>query len=362
MRSLAALAGISFSILLIFMQLGIRSAIGKSATLIYKALDFDLLVVSPHYRFLARAREFPRDSLARVLALPGVERVTAFQIGWPEWRNPLTGKGWPIMVLGVDPGDEPFRNPAINALLPRLTVADRVLIDTRTRPEYGPQDVGTSVEMSRHRVRIVGQYTIGAGFVANGSTIMSDETFERLFGAERSRWITLGLVKLHPGAESEDAARRANTELMPMARVVTRATIEAGERQYSLAVKPIGILFTSGVLVAFAVGCVILYQVLASEIQNRLGEYATLKALGYSTPAVYGVVLQQGLILATLGYVPAFLGANALYALMRTQALLPATMVWARVFGVLGLTYAMCLLACLLAIQKLKGADPADLF
>jgi putative ABC transport system permease protein len=43
-RSLIALCGISFAILLIFMQLGFYSAASRSATSVYDALDFAVIV------------------------------------------------------------------------------------------------------------------------------------------------------------------------------------------------------------------------------------------------------------------------------------------------------------------------------
>ena len=95
-----------------------------------------------------------------------------------------------------------------------------------------------------------------------------------------------------------------------------------------------------------------LYQVLASEVQNRLREYATLKALGYSDRHIYGVVVRQALIFAGVGFVPAFVLAIALYALLRTQALVPVAMEWTRLMSVAGLTTLMCLCATFLANHR----------
>jgi ABC-type antimicrobial peptide transport system permease subunit len=39
-----------------------------------------------------------------------------------------------------------------------------------------------------------------------------------------------------------------------------------------------------GVVMGFIVGMAICYQVLYADIGDRLGEFATLKAMGYSTP------------------------------------------------------------------------------
>ena len=64
--------------------------------------------------------------------------------------------------------------------------------------------------------------------------------------------------------------------------IMTRQELIDREENYFVNVKPVGIMFRVGMLVAFIVGAVILYQILASEITNRLKEFATMKAMGYS--------------------------------------------------------------------------------
>ena len=48
----------------------------------------------------------------------------------------------------------------------------------------------------------------------------------------------------------------------------------------------------------FIVGSVICYQVLFSDISDRIGEFATLKAMGYSNLRLFRVVVMQGVYLA----------------------------------------------------------------
>jgi putative ABC transport system permease protein len=208
----------------------------------------------------------------------------------------------------------------------------------------------------------VGRYVIGAGFVAGATMVTSRDTFLRIFPEESPDRISHGLVRLKPGVEAATAAAELKKALAPAVSVVTREELAAREQRFWLKVKPIGIMFTSGVLIAFIAGAVILYQVLATEVQNRLREYATLKALGYENRYVYGVVARQALIFAGLGFVPAYCFALGLYFLLRTRALVPVSMELSRASGVLFLTGLMCLSATFLAVRKLRAADPADLF
>ncbi len=61
-------------------------------------------------------------------------------------------------------------------------------------------------------------------------------------------------------------------------------------------------------------------MVLANDVANRLPEYATLKAMGYSGRFVAGVVLRQAWLLAIFGYIPAVLLAFALYSVTANLA------------------------------------------
>lgn len=361
-RSLIALCGISFAILLIFMQLGFYAAARSSATHVYDALDFDLLVLSPNYVFIARTAEFPRERLEQVRGMPGVELVRPIWIRMGEWRNTESRERWNILTLGVEPAQPAFRDAAINDLLPALKETDTALSDLVSRPQHGSLAPGVVSELQNHRVRVVGRYAIGAGFVAGATMVTGRDTFMRIFPEESPDRISLGLVKLKPGLAPESAAAELKKRLWPVATVVTRDELARGEQYFWLNVKPIGIMFTSGVLISFIAGAVILYQVLATEVQNRLREYATLNALGYANSYTYGVVVRQAVIFAGLGFVPAFFFALVIYFLLRTRALVPVSMEFGRATGVLFLTGLMCLSATFLAVRKLRAADPADLF
>jgi putative ABC transport system permease protein len=361
-RSVIALVGISFAILLIFMQLGFYGAASRSATSVYDALDFDLVVLSRQYVFLASPARFSRSLLEAVRGTPGISSVEPLWLGLGEWRSRETRERWNILTLGVDPARRPFRPPDINDRLPLLQTRDTALTDTRSRPEHGPLAPGVVSEVQHRRIRVVGQYGVGAGFVAGATMVTSRETFLRIFDEASPEQVNAGLVTLTTGTSPERVARALSERLWPEAMAVTRADLFQGEERYWLSVKPIGIMFTSGLLIAFVAGAVVLYQVLTSEVQNRLREYATLKALGYSDPQVYGVVLRQALLFAGLGFIPAFLLSLVLYFLLRTQAQVPVTMDLGRAAGVGALVAFMCLTATMLAVRKLRYADPADLF
>jgi putative ABC transport system permease protein len=173
------------------------------------------------------------------------------------------------------------------------------------------------------------------------------------------------LVKLKDGAGPGDAKRLTgwlNERLPADVQAIARNDLLERERAHWVQDTSLGKIFVMGVALAFVVGVVFVYQVMASDIGNRLGEFATLKAMGYGDGYVNRVVLQQALLLALAGFVPGVLAANGVYALTRHFAKLPIGMTWETAGLVLGLVVVMCTASGFLALRKVRAADPADLF
>ena len=113
---------------------------------------------------------------------------------------------------------------------------------------------------------------------------------------------------------------------------------------------------------AFLVGGIFVYQMIAGEIRSRLPALATAKALGYTNRYLAGVVLSKVLLLALLGFFPGLVLALAFYKLTHDVASIPIAMTLGRAASVLGLTFVMCLCSGLVAVRKAHTADPAELF
>ena len=81
-----------------------------------------------------------------------------------------------------------------------------------------------------------------------------------------------------------------------------------------------------GAAVGFLVGFAIVYQVLFTDVNNHLPQYATLKAIGYSDGYLRKVVMEESLILSLLGYLPGAVLAWLLYAFAVKVTNLPMQM------------------------------------
>jgi putative ABC transport system permease protein len=110
------------------------------------------------------------------------------------------------------------------------------------------------------------------------------------------------------------------------------------------------------------VGMIIVYQVLSTDVADHIKEYATFKAVGYGQRFFLGIVFEEALILAILGFIPGMIISVILYALVSAATGLPLVMTPARGIMVLLGTIAMCVISGAIATRKLARANPADLF
>ena len=144
--------------------------------------------------------------------------------------------------------------------------------------------------------------------------------------------------------------------------VLTREEFIRHEVDYWSNSTPIGYVFGLGVAMGLAVGLIVVYQILFADVQDHLREYATMKAMGYSNFFLSRLVLSEAVILAVLGYIPGYFASLAVYTQARAATNLPVLMTQDRALMVLGLTVLMCAVSALLAMRKLRSADPAEVF
>lgn len=390
-RTVIAAGGVAFAVTLIFMELGLLGGVGRTATMLFDKLNFDLLVTSSEYLDLSRPGVFPRARLAQARAAGGVAEVIPLSVGVGGWRLPASaglfgttpgGGVMSINLLAVPPGqldrafmvgpDGVFPSAeaarANGALLTRL---DSFLLDRLSKPEFGevamlealPPDGrgGDVIRLNGMRAVVVGHFDLGTGFSWNGMLMSSEETYTR-FMMRPDAELNFGLVQLSPGSDPTAVKRELQAILPGDVKVFTRDEINAAERRYWLRVTSVGQFLVVAVILAVVVGIIFVYQMMAADIRNMLPEYATVKALGYRPVYLTGVVLWQAVLLAILGYLPGFLASVTLYAAARKWGGIPTGMTWEVVVGVLVLTLGMCLASGLLAMRKVHTADPADLF
>lgn len=367
-RLLTAIAGITFADVLIFMQLGFSDALYKTNTQFPRQIESDLVVLSSDAESFGKLRSFSRRRLYQAKDMPGVASADALYIATKEWKNPQTQEKKAMLLIGQNPSQPAFDLPEVNDKLEELKIPGNVLFDRAARGSYeeviAQVEAGEQVttEVGLQTVNIVGLFQVGASFASDGALITSDQNFLRLFPKQKAGVVNMGLINLEPGVEPEVA--RANLEdfLADDVMIFTYeeyVDFEVADIQKN---SPIGFVFGVGSAMGFIVGVVIVYQVLSTDVNAHIAEYATFKAMGYRNSYLLGVVFEEALILSLLGFFPSVIVAMGAYQLTASATALAISMPTSRMFLVFLLTLVMCNASGAVATRRLQAADPADIF
>ena len=376
LRSLIAVAGIAFIVMLMFMQLGFQDALYSSATQVHRTLQGDLFLVSSQYKALTATQSFSRTRLYQALGFDGVQSVTPIYLGFAKFKNPDSGEKYSIYVMGFEPSKAIINLPGIKENLDKLKLSDVALFDKDSRPEFG--DVALRFQQGESlpsieifpfdsltglRLRVGGLFSLGPSFGVDGNLIVSDTTFLRIFqNARPADKIDVGAITLSPRVNQETITQQLRDKLPDDILIFTHDEFIKFEKEYWANRTPIGFILNLMLTMGSVVGIVIVYQILFSNIASQLVAYATLKAIGYANNYLLRVVFKQAFILAVLGYIPGWIISKYLYEFAMKATKLPINMSFNNALIVLIATALMCITSGALTINQLRSADPADIF
>jgi putative ABC transport system permease protein len=285
-----------------------------------------------------------------------------------RWRNPTTGSTRPIRLLAYRPFDDLLTIPEVRRQLAALDRPDTALADSRSKVGiFGELGFGTVSELAGRRIELVGTFPLGTDFRSNGTLLLSESNLLRFVpgrqaGNRADTLIDVGVMRLAAGAEPTMIQQIAAARLTPDVMVLTRGELIAKEQGFWSRVTPIGVIFDIGLVTGFVVGLAICYQVLASEIFDRISQFATLKAMGYTQRDLSAIVINQALILALLGFAVGLAISLGLFHWLQAITGLNMRLKPADAALILALALSMCVVSALLVSRKLRAVDPAELF
>lgn len=368
MRLAAAVAGVAFANMLVFVQLGILSAMNDVVRTSYSPFRADIVISPSNANTLTDGATLARRVVFQAIAQPGVAAAAPLYVGQVAWERPNV-PATSLIVYALPPESKRFAGAAIAEQLDAVSAPMRAILDALSRdvdPAWAARaspDTPLEFELDGKAIAAIGSYSMGAGFGWDGSLVVSDLTFMRLIRQRSMGTPSHVLVDLESGMEVAPALAQLRAALS-MEPVKVRSFTQAVEDNVSFQATevPMGSIVGAGVLLGLLVGVVIVYQVLATDVAAHLRDYATFKAIGYSHPYILGVIFEQALILAVLGFLPGLASASAIYALLAHATDLPFGMDVGRSLTVFVGTLMACMLSGALAARRLRTIDPAELF
>ena len=260
-----------------------------------------------------------------------------------------------------------FNLPEVNQQQSKLREPFTVLFDRLSRAELGPIPAEIAkkstipVMINNRRMVVNGLFSLGCSFfLSQGNIIVSDRTFADIYGSGALEQVSLGVIRVKPGTDLI-ALKLGIEQAVPGIKVLNYQELQARELAFQ-ETNPSSTIFDFGAVMGFIVGVAIVYQVLYSDVSDHLPEYATLKAIGYSNRSLLIVIFQEALFLAVLGYIPGFIATLGMYQLLTTLTRLELVMTVNLALTVFILTLVMCSISGAIASNKLRAADPTDVF
>lgn len=366
-RFAAALAGVAFANVLVFVQLGIMNSMATATLKPYEFFNADILISASDSNSMTEGGNVARQWLFQALADPEVTAGTGLFIANVNWARPTKTLG--LTTYGVDPTLPEFLSPAMSRKTGTLQLPNAGILDMFSRglpkeeaAAIRPQ-TPTSFEVSGTTLTLYDTFQGGGGFGGDGYMMVSDQTFITLFPARSSTAPDHILLQIAAGADPEIVATRLRELISDKSlRVRSFANAATDDLSYQQTKRPTGIIFGFGVIIGVLVGIVIVYQVLSTDVADHLSEYATFKAMGYPERFFLGIVFEEALILAVLGFVPGVIVASGLLTGMKAATSLPLAMTVEMSIMVFVGTLVACSLSGAIATRRLVSADPADLF
>jgi putative ABC transport system permease protein len=362
LRFAVAIAGVSVSVMLVLVQVGLYFGFMDTASSLIDASTADLWVGKAGNESFEFASPFDERAYYKVASVPGVARAERVLVNFAQFKV-ADGGMLGVQIVGIEttPGHAPMLAPwhVVAGDSRQLAEPGAIVIDRTEYPKLKIDRVGTQTEISGVAARVVAM-TNGIRSFTTSPIVFTDLRSARSYmPGLGSDAVTYVLVRVAPGASVEHV--KAEINALPNMSAYTTKELSERTRAYWSSRTGVGAGFFTTAVLGVIVGFVVVGQILYSGTLQYLREYGTLKAMGAKNSMVVRVILSQAMISAAFGFVAGGVLAFGMRAAMAganlTVSLFPALYA-----ATLVVTIVMCSFASLLSIVKVLRLDPASVF
>jgi putative ABC transport system permease protein len=358
-RFSVALAGITFAVVLITIQVGVYLAFLANTSVLIDHTEADIWITAHGLENFDFGRPISEKKLYEAREVPGVLWAEKYLLAFGYWKTP-SGSQETVQMVGYDPQTlvgAPWN--IVRGNPQDVKYFNSVFYDQAETNRLGDLPIGGETEINSHRVRVAG-ITRGAR-----SFIQSPYIFTSFKNALNLSFVAKGntvyvLVKVAPGYSIESVKRRLKATVRDVD-VYTAREFSQKTRDYWMINTGTGMALLSIALMGVVIGTVIVANTIYTSTTEHLKEFGTLKAIGASNWDLYKIIIEQALINSVIGYAAGeFVSFWVIQAIKKgnLQVLLP----WHVLVGIFVLTALMCLWSSTLSIYKVTKIDPALVF
>ena len=374
-RFLVAQAGILFAVGLVTIQTGVQLGFAQSSSQLIEQSQADLWVASNNMEHLDLTLPLPYERVAEARSVEGVEQAEGVIIGGAVWHEQQANQITGVTLVGGTGGLLFAQDSLTQGSFNELKQPNTFIVDETSLDDLNFQKVGEQATVNSAPAKLVG-LTSGTQSIVFGNLMFTSLESANYYRSSRSNSLSsislsreltatdpVSFVLIRAiGEENLEALQQRLEAELPEVRAYTRAEMAQQTQAYWQKRSGIGYILGLGAVVGTIVGAVVVGQILYASVSDHIKEFGTLKAMGASDWYIYRVIMEQGLWMAILGYLPGMalcLGIAAWTS--ATQGIL-ILITPASAIAVLGITVVMCLSSAIFAIQKVTRVDPAIVF
>ncbi|KYC41416.1 ABC transporter permease [Scytonema hofmannii PCC 7110] len=378
-RFLVAQAGIMFAVSLVTIQTGLQYGFSQSSSQLISQSRADIWVTSKNMQHIGLTTPINYEQLAKARQVAGVTQAEGVIIRGGLWHEQESDKISSITMVGAVSGGMLFpTSNIINGSFSDLKEPYRFIIDQTSLKSLNLQKLGEVGEINDIPAKLVG-FTEGTQSIVFGTlmftSLESANTYAN-YSSQKAPISDIGsvpkqlastdpisfiLIRAKPGQNIEQLKRKLE-ETLPDTRAYTREAMAEVTQSYWQERSGIGFVLGIGAVVGIVVGSVVVSQILYASVSDHIKEFGTLKAMGASDWFIYSVIIEQGLWMAIIGYIPGMAVCLGVAAWTATSQGIVILITPTSAAVVLGITALMCVCSAIFAIQKVTRVDPAIVF
>ncbi len=206
-RFAVALAGISFAVVLITVQLGVYLAFRSNVSVLIDHTEADIWVTAHGLENFDFGRPFSEKKLYDVREVPGVMWAIKYMLTFGYWKTP-SGSQETVQMVGFDP--ETMVGAPWNIVKGNpqdVKYFNSIFYDEAETNRLGNIPIGGETEINDHRVRVAGIVRGARSFIQSPYIFTSYKNAVSLSRLNKGNTVYV-LVKVAPGYSVQDVKRR----------------------------------------------------------------------------------------------------------------------------------------------------------
>jgi putative ABC transport system permease protein len=365
-RYLAAVIALAFSGVLILSQVGLMTGILRAYTATIDRSPAEIIILPPKAQSLmgTTQAELPSRIRPRMYLHPDVVAVDTWEDKVGEWTNiPKPGEKQVRTYARVAMADPAPGSVTLPVDFPEsarraLEAPLSVVVDVSALQKLGV-GVGDSVIIRGQTLQVAAAVS-GYANIELPTVFVSRDTLIRLGLMTGGDKTGLLLLKIREGGDPAAVRDFLNAAANGEYRAWLREDLSEANSAAFMEEQVVGILLGFSLVLAMLIGVGITSQTLRGAVASNIREFASLRALGVSMPALRGVLVELSFWVGIAGLAGTAVLTGCVLAAARlgnVNMSLPPTYVG----GVAVLLMAISLVSGFLSLGALSRSEPAEL-